>query len=58
MTFGNLIDYQTKKVAQTDLVENIDKLIKNLQMDLETACNALEITVEDYHQAKQFVSRL
>ena len=58
MTFGNLIDYQTKKVAQTDLVENIDKLIKNLQMDLETACSALEITVEDYHQAKEFVSRL
>lgn len=38
MTLGYVIDYETKKAVQTDLVENIAKLMKNLQMDLETAC--------------------
>lgn len=58
MTLGYVIDYEAKKAVKETLVDNINNMIKNLQIDLETACSALEITVEDYHQAKEFVSQL
>ena len=36
--------------------ENIDKLIKNKHWSLEEACEALEVSLEDYYNAKKLCS--
>ena len=41
-----------KGIAQT-LVQNIDSAIKNLGIDLQQACEALGMSIEEYENAKQ-----
>ena len=36
--------------------ESIDKLVKNKRWTLEEACEALEVTLEDYYNAKKICS--
>ena len=39
------------------LVEDIDKLRKNLQLSLERACEVFEITTGSYEEAKRLLQR-
>lgn len=35
------------------LVKNVESSMKNFHIDLQTACNGLDISIEEYEKAKQ-----
>ena len=44
-----------RKGEAKELVKNVDSIMRTLKLSLEKACNAMEITVEDYTRAKHLI---
>lgn len=45
----------SEEVTAKDTLQSVNSLMKNLQLSLEKACEALGKTVEEYHAAKQYL---
>ena len=48
----------TEEVEARDTVQSVTKLMENLQLTLEKACEALGKTVEDFQAAKKVVDSI
>ena len=48
----------TEEVEAKETVQSVTKLMENLQLTLEKACEALGKTVEDFQAAKQVVDAI
>ena len=47
-------EYGLVKGDAIRLVKSVDANMRNLQLDLETACRGLDTTVDEYYEAKKY----
>lgn len=51
------IAYAREEVRSEDLVKNVEAAMKNFHVDLQRACEGVGTTLEEYHKAKEYISK-
>lgn len=51
------IAYAREEGRSKVIVRSVESLMKNLHVDLQRACDGVGTTLEEYHKAKEFISK-